>query len=83
LLGGYVPSAGDSFALLSWGALSGRFGDVRLPALPGGLGWDTTQLYADGSVQVVPEPQPWMMILAGLALGGVIARRRLGGRPSS
>jgi autotransporter-associated beta strand protein len=82
LLGGYVPSAGNSFALLSWGALSGRFGDVRLPALPGGLGWDTTQLYADGTVQVVPEPRPWMMILAGLAIGGVIARRRLGGRPS-
>lgn len=83
LSGGYLPAAGDSFALLG-GVLSGQFAaiDTTLAPLAAGLVWDSTRLGSDGTLRVVavPEPAPWALALAGGL--GLLARRhryRLGG----
>jgi hypothetical protein len=48
----YMPAAGNSFNLLDWGSLAGTFASISLPSLPGGLVWDTSQLYATGVVSI-------------------------------
>jgi probable HAF family extracellular repeat protein len=53
LLGSYVPAPGDSFDILDWGNLSGTFASLSLPALAGGMTWNTSQLYATGVLSVV------------------------------
>ncbi|MCX5654460.1 MAG: PEP-CTERM sorting domain-containing protein [Planctomycetota bacterium] len=72
LIYGFVPHAGDAFDLFDWGALAGEFDAVNLPALGGGLSWDTSNLYSTGAVGVVPEPAT----LSLLALGGAAFLRR-------
>lgn len=59
---GFAPSAGNTFHLLEFsGALSGTFNSVVLPALPDGLGWDTSTLYSAGSIAVVLRaPAAWL-----------------------
>jgi T5SS/PEP-CTERM-associated repeat protein len=81
LYDGWTPSAGDVYDLLQFGSLTGTFNDVILPELPIGLSWDTSALYLDGDIGVVPEPGS----LAVLALGGamLICRRSKAERPSS
>jgi hypothetical protein len=72
LIYGFVPHAGDAFDLFNWGGVAGEFEAVNLPALGGGLGWDTSNLYSTGTVSVVPEPAA----LALLALGAAALLRR-------
>jgi autotransporter-associated beta strand protein len=52
LINGFIPSAGDTFDLLDWGAAAGEFHTITLPALSG-LAWDASQLYVNGSISVV------------------------------
>lgn len=47
LVGGFIPAAGQSFALLEYGARSGEF-DLNLPPLPGSLDWAVN--YGPGSL---------------------------------
>ncbi|MGJ3244270.1 MAG: PEP-CTERM sorting domain-containing protein [Opitutales bacterium] len=75
LLDGFQPGAGDAFDLLDFGSLEGGFDTLNLPALDGGLSWDTSQLQAIGSLQVIPEPATTGLVLLG-ALGLVVAWRR-------
>jgi hypothetical protein len=70
LINGFVPSAGQRFDVLNWGTLSGTFATLDLPALPGGLVWDTSSLYATGELVVaapgdVPLPAWALALLAG------------------
>ena len=68
--------AGQRWDLFDWlGGVDGRFASVELPALAGGLRWDTSALYASGEIGIsaVPEPAAWMLMAAGLL---VIRRRR-------
>ncbi len=79
LEGGHVPALGNTYDLFDWGTgLGGQFDSVTLPTLSSDLRWDTTDLYAGGSIRVVavPEPQPWALLLGGLGLVGSVARRR-------
>lgn len=46
-------AAGDSFALFTAGSYSGAFAAYSLPALPAGLGWNTSTLATDGTLRVV------------------------------
>jgi hypothetical protein len=70
LRGGFTASAGDSFDLLDFSSLSGTFSVLHLPALGGGLNWDSSNLYTTGalSVQAVPEPATVSLLLGGLLL---------------
>ena len=53
LINGFAPVAGNSFDLLNWTSLSGTFASLSLPALTGGLTWNTSQLYTTGVLSVV------------------------------
>jgi hypothetical protein len=43
---------GTSFNILDWGTLAGTFSSFQLPALPGGLTWNLSQLYSAGVISV-------------------------------
>lgn len=61
---------GDSFHVVDvLGTLEGEFRTFDLPALPGDLRWDTSRLYGEGTLAVVPEPGVLgLMVIAGGAL---------------
>ncbi len=66
-------AAGDSWALWSWGSISGgnrqlAIASLTAPTLPGGLMWDTSQLNTTGNLLVafVPEPSRALLLLMGL-----------------
>ena len=66
LLYGFTPKLGDTFQLFD-GDFSGQFTDIIQPELDDGLEWDTSKLYTDGSLTVVPEPATiFMLATAGL-----------------
>jgi T5SS/PEP-CTERM-associated repeat protein len=52
LLSGFVPTAGATFNLFDWASVSGTFAALSLPALGGGLSWNTSQLYTTGVLSV-------------------------------
>ena len=52
LLGGFAPQAGASFDLFDATSLAGSFGSINLPALTGGLTWNTSLLPTTGVVSV-------------------------------
>jgi hypothetical protein len=58
LINGFTPAAGNSFNLLDWGSLAGTFSSIGLPALAGGLAWNTSQLYSTGVLSVVAPGIP-------------------------
>ena len=75
LLASFAPHKGDMFDLFD-GTMNGTFQAVNLPELRHGLAWDTTRLYTDGTVTVVPEPVSLVAGLVGLAcIGGYLKRR--------
>jgi fibronectin-binding autotransporter adhesin len=79
LASGYDPAIGDVFNLLDWG-FSNFSGSANpndflvLPTLANGL-WNTSQFFSDGIVYVV-VPEPGRAFLLGLALVGMMWRRR-------
>jgi hypothetical protein len=52
LINNFTPVAGQAFDLFDWGSLSGTFASIQLPALAGGLTWNTSQLYTAGLLSV-------------------------------
>jgi hypothetical protein len=83
LTNGFMPAAGDTFTILSWGSLTGTFGTVTLPALSAGLAWNTSALYTTGTITVAstsgsavsdgPIP-PWALGVLGVGLFGIASR---------
>jgi hypothetical protein len=69
----YVPQTGDTFDVLDWGSVSGMF-VPNLPALPGGLSWDSSNLPVNGSLTIVPEPGTIVLLLIGAVM--LYLRRR-------
>lgn len=52
LIGGFIPSAGQSFDLFDWNFQLGRFDVLDLAALTPGLAWNTSQLYHTGNLLI-------------------------------
>ena len=75
-MNGFSPSAGESFDLFN-GPTSGSFAQISLPALSNGLSWNTSNLYTNGTISVVPEPATLSLLgSAILGLGVVYLWRR-------
>jgi autotransporter-associated beta strand protein len=55
LINDFSPALGDSFDLIDWGATSGVFDSVNLPALSAGLAWDASNLYSSGALLIVDD----------------------------
>lgn len=63
-LDSFSPTNGASFDLFNWeGGVSGAFASIDSSSLSGGLYWDTTNLYTDGQLSVIPEPTSAALIL--------------------
>jgi len=64
---GFTFADGQSFQLFEFGSRLESFGTTNLPALPGTLGWNTSQLDAQGllSIVVVPEPSTVLLVVIG------------------
>ena len=68
---------GDAFNLFDASGFTGSFLNFDLPALAGGLFWDTGRLPVDGTLVVVPEPGSVAQAMVGvLSLLGFRRRRR-------
>jgi hypothetical protein len=76
LLSGFHPLSGNSFDILDFGTLTGRFDTINLPTLGGSLSWDTSSLYTLGSISVVPEPSALALLISALAAVLCLARLR-------
>jgi hypothetical protein len=72
---GVTPTQGSTYQpfdiLTAPGGSITPFSTINLPALSPGLSWDTSKLYANGTVTVVPEPAAIGVVIgaATLALG--------------
>jgi T5SS/PEP-CTERM-associated repeat protein len=80
LVDGFEPQAGTVFNLFDWGAVSGAFDLINLPKINSGLGWDTSQLFTNGTLSVV-VPEPTCATLLIVAAGGLLTRLRLRRQP--
>lgn len=80
LVNGFSPVSGASFNLIDAASFGGNFASVNLPALPGGLTWNTAALATAGLLSVsgsaIPEPSTYAAILGAVALGLAWWRRR-------
>jgi len=77
LLDGFTLSYGDSFDLFNWkdDHANGEFATITTSALTGDLEWDTSELYTNGTLSVIPEPSS--LAMAGIVCGlGLVIRRK-------
>jgi autotransporter-associated beta strand protein len=73
----YTAQGGLSFDILDFSSLSGQFSTVDLPPLYGGLSWDSSHLYVDGTISIVPEPTAIVLLaIGGLSIWVAAGRRR-------
>lgn len=72
LVGGFTPANGDVFDLFDFGSISATgfsvANDLNLPALGGGLSWNTDSFLTNGTIAVVPEPGTVCSLLGGVGL---------------
>lgn len=66
---------GTSLPLFTFDSAIGEFSSIVLPQLGAELAWDTSQLYVDGTVHVVPSPAGVGLLSLGL-LGAARRRRK-------
>ena len=62
-----ILSNGQLFQLFDITDSTGTFSSLTLPSLDSGLTWNTSQLYTQGTIAVIPEPSAlWLTALSGL-----------------
>ncbi|WP_374512534.1 PEP-CTERM sorting domain-containing protein [Niveibacterium sp.] len=76
--GGYTTDRTANAYLSSWTGAATRTGVLHLALYSDGAysGWLSSSVYSGANVAAVPEPESYAMMLSGLALFGVIARKR-------
>ena len=76
LVNTFMPSEDDAFQIFDFSGLTsgytGQFNMLTLPLLSDALGWDSSLLYSNGTLSVIPEPAT----LSLLAIGLLMACRR-------
>jgi hypothetical protein len=72
---GYTAVYGDSVDLFDWTTTTGSFSSITGTDLGGGLSWDTSSLYSNGVILVVPEPSTYALLVAG-GVGSLLMFRR-------
>ena len=77
LLDGFAPTSDTGFQILNATDLSGAFSSLVLPDLLGHLSWDSSRLYSNGTLSVIPEPAT-LSLLAVAMLMACRRRRRCG-----
>ena len=77
LLDGFAPTSDTGFQIFAATDLSGEFSSLVLPDLLGNLSWDSSRLYSNGTLSVIPEPAP-LSLLAVAMLMACRRRRRCG-----
>ncbi len=71
LTNSFIPADGNTFKLFDFAAASNTFATVTLPALTGGLVWDTNQLYTSGTLTVSsPTTSTGAPRITGIAIEG-------------
>jgi len=75
LANGFTPRLGDSFRVLSAGAVIGQFSTANLPTLGGGLRFQLDYSATGITLTVVPEPAAGFVALS-LAAAAIERRRR-------
>jgi hypothetical protein len=71
----FTFSAGQTFDFSTGGNFTGATLGA-LPALTGGLTWNTESFASDGIISVIPEPSTWALMLGCAALGFTAVRRQ-------
>ena len=70
LINAFVPAAGNVFDIFDWNAgVSGTFASVVLPPLNVGLVWNTSDLYAGGTISVTAVPEASAALFCSIAAG--------------
>jgi hypothetical protein len=62
----FVPALGQQFKVLSAAAVSGAFKTLDLPTLPSHLKWDSSALYTDGTLRIIPSVSPTIELTSGV-----------------
>jgi fibronectin-binding autotransporter adhesin len=70
----YAFAANDMVKLFDAETFAGTFGTINGTSLGDGLSWDTSKLYTQGSITVVPEPST--ALIGGLGILALLRRRR-------
>ncbi|MCX5691925.1 MAG: hypothetical protein NTV94_19385 [Planctomycetota bacterium] len=70
---GAIPRQGTTFTIWNTRELAGQFSRIASVGLPADYSWDTSRLYSNGTVKLIPAPGS---IATALAVGLFAGRRR-------